>query len=362
MFVYRRLVPRLAALTVLLLGVAGGVVRSGPAAAHDHPLPLGARVLSIDVSEAEAGGYDAAFQLAREAGMEEDGLVFHWNELEPAPGVYDDTYPDIANLYFPLMETPLNLALAPISTNQDVRPADLVGLAWDDPLLIERYLAWIDHVLSRMPEVELTAIIVGMEVDALLGTDPAAWRAYAGLVAAATERIEARLPQTRLAVEVLFDGLTDDRRPFIETINKQTDLIAVSYYPLEADFGVRPPEAVHDDMELVTELFPGRTIWFTQLGYPASGLLGSSEAMQAEFVRETILAWDHHADQVELICFVWLHDQSPEAVASFEEFYGLHDVRFAAFLGSLGLRTYPGDGEARPAWVVLQEEANARGW
>src|SRR5687768_5755154 len=49
--------------------------------------------------------------------------------------------------------------------------------------------------------------------------------------------------------------------------------------------------------------------------------------------RKAIPARDHRADQIGLTCFVWLHDQSPDALAGFEEFYGLHHERFAAFLG-----------------------------
>jgi hypothetical protein len=58
--------------------------------------------------------------------------------------------------------------------------------------------------------------------------------------------------------------------------------------------------------------------------------------------------------------FCWLHDISAETVAGFEGFYELSHPKFAAFLGSIGLRTH--DGKDKAAWPALKVEAAARGW
>ena len=58
--------------------------------------------------------------------------------------------------------------------------------------------------------------------------------------------------------------------------------------------------------------------------------------------------------------FQWLHDSSPEDVATWQKYYGLKDEGFASFLGTLGLLTY--DGKDKEAFVTLGEEVKKRGW
>ncbi len=123
---------------------------------------------------------------------------------------------------------------------------------------------------------------------------------------------------------------------------------------------VRDPSNVGADFDAVTALYRGKQLFFYQLGYPSSPVLGSSEEKQAQFIREVFKAWDAHASQIQMIDFTWLHDVPPESVKEFVEFYGLSDRNFQEFLATLGLRTY--DGKDKKAFIVLQEEARARGW
>jgi hypothetical protein len=137
-------------------------------------------------------------------------------------------------------------------------------------------------------------------------------------------------------------------------------MILVTYYPLEADFGVRPAEVVSGDLAALALRFPDRPIGVLEAGYPSSEELGSSQARQAEFVRQLFRAWDAHSEQVVLLNFTWLTDAPQAAVEAWLDYYGLRDRRFAAFLASLGLRG--ADGQPKPAFEVLAAEAHARGW
>lgn len=56
----------------------------------------------------------------------------------------------------------------------------------------------------------------------------------------------------------------------------------------------------------------------------------------------------------------WLHDVSAETLQTFEQFYGISDPNFLAFLGTLGVR--PRQGVDKPAFTAIQEEAKRRGW
>src|SRR3712207_8822399 len=60
---------------------------------------------------------------------------------------FDSPYPAVADAYYPAAGVPLHLMLRPIDTVARRVPADLKGLAWDDPKLAERFCAFADHVL-----------------------------------------------------------------------------------------------------------------------------------------------------------------------------------------------------------------------
>lgn len=123
---------------------------------------------------------------------------------------------------------------------------------------------------------------------------------------------------------------------------------------------MRAPDTVHEDFAALVELYGEKPIHMFQLGYASSELLNSSEEVQAQFIREVFAVWDAYTGQIIFIKFTWMPDISPEAVAFNEDYYGFASETFAAFLGTLGLRTYT--GEDKLAWIALGEEAQARGW
>lgn len=318
------------------------------------------RILSIDVNAAADGDYEAAFNLARDAGLRQIGLTFHWNDVETAPGVYNDENPSIANLFYPAYSTPLFLALAPISTNVDVRPTDLQGLSWDNPAVIDRFLALIDHLDGLMPDVELPAMLFGLEVDALLGEDAEQWNAYAALCRAATDRVRSLRPNTKIGVETLLSGRVDSPTRFA-VIDELTDLAAISYYPLSSEFLVHSEQEIAESFaEVLDVLPPDQPILINQLGCPSSAQNRSSDRRQAEFIDQAFDLWDDYSDRIALIRFTWLHDLSPQAVADFNTFYGTESDAFTAYLDSLGLRTY--DGQDKRAFSRLKANAESRGW
>jgi len=104
---FLRYVALAAALGLLSLG-AGGVLLDQSAqvpAGDSRPesvVPKGDRLLAIDITEAEEGGFDEAFQQALGAGMEVAGLPLQWDELESAPGQFANPLLEIADLFYPL--------------------------------------------------------------------------------------------------------------------------------------------------------------------------------------------------------------------------------------------------------------------
>jgi len=69
----------------------------------------------------------------------------------------------IANAYYPASDTSLAVTLAPIDTNQLRVPADLAGLAFDDPRMIERFNRALEQALSRVPDTQVSVLAIGNE-------------------------------------------------------------------------------------------------------------------------------------------------------------------------------------------------------
>lgn len=353
-----------ARLSVVLSGVLVWlvVVAGGAAAQSPEPVPKGDRALSITVTTPENGAYEPAFAIARDAGMDEIELTFRWDELETAPGAYVGDGLAAVNQFYPARGMPVSLVVAPVSSVEKSVPADLAEAPFDDPVFIERYQRLLDFVFGALPDVEIPTLVIGLEVESYLLADAARWEQYERFYAAAAEYARTLRPGLRIGVEGLHTNILGGAMGFFDALNAHSDFVAVSYFPLDEEGLGRPLDGIAAEFDALTAHYAGQTIRFTQLCYPSSAVNGSSEATQAQFVRAVFAAWDGHAEQIERIEFTWLHDLSPEGVAAYAELFQHQNERFAAFLGSVGLRTYPGAGEDKPALDVLREEAAARGW
>lgn len=328
--------------------------------------PKGGRILAMDISMAEDGDYEKAFTLAKRIGIQSVTLSFDWKDIEPQPGRFRDPDSNLAaaNAYYPAKRTMVALDIRPIHTNRLAVPPDLEKTRFDDPSMARRFNAMMDFVLSRIPDVQLAVLYIGSEVDIYLGSDEAEWRQYDSFYQATRSHLKTRRPDLKVGVETTFAALTrNPTRAFLQNLNQRSDVIGVSYYHLNEKTGaVADPKEMHAVFGEITTAYPQKPIYFHQLGCPTSPALGSSEAAQREFIRETFKAWDAHLSQVKFIAFVWLTDRSPDALDSFKKYYGLSDKVFVEFLRTLGFRTYPGSGADKEAFRALQAEAAARGW
>lgn len=339
---------------VLILLCCSGSVQPALAATEDG------RSLGMVVTYPEHGDYESALQMAIDAGVTRVPITFFWSSLEPEPQVYDDRSLAIAALYFPAMGIPIDVAIAPISGNRLVMPKDLAGRPFDDPEVITRYLQLLDHVLSVLSDTKVGVLLLGVEVDTLLGSDASAWASYATFVSKAADFVHSVRPDIEVAVQSsTYSRLTDpaDWQP----IDEVCDIIATSYYPLDG-LMVRDPEVITGDFDTLTSLYPERVIRIMEAGFPSSHTNGSSPDLQAAFIRALFAAWDEHANQILSITLALEHDYSPRAVDQMQHFTGDKRGRYAAFLGSIGLRQWDDGGAPKPAWDALLQETESRGW
>lgn len=321
----------------------------------------GERLLGIAISDRSDGDFEAAYKEAVDAGLQVISLPLAWDDLETSPGVYAPS-PDflaIAASFYPSRGSRLILEINPIDTNNERVPDYLDGRAWNDPELVQAFEDLLDWTLPRAAGIDLVALSIGNEIDATLASETA-WKQYTDFFARVASYARRLRPGVPLATKVSKDGHIGPFAAQAAAINEYTDVVLTTYYPLAGDFRVQRPETVHGVFDDITSRYPGRTVFFSEIGSPSTSRCGSSEALQADFVREAFEAWDEHADQIGLLEWVWMHDISGEILDFYETYYGLSNSCFLDFLATLGLKH--SDGGDKPAWRALVEEAGRRGW
>lgn len=333
-----------------------------------EPLPKGQRLLGIDLSNSANATYDHALLLAKEAGMEFTTLSLAWDAVESAntvhpggntPGAYSSADWGFANDYYPAYQVQLAVNFNPLDTNQNRVPDDLKTLAFNDPNVISRYQQAAEFVLGQLSHVTLVSFTVGNEIDIALATG-AEWSQYTQFVQAVSTSLQSRHPGLPVGVKATFYGHTQTHTAQLQSINQFTDLVMVTYYPMNPDFTVRDPQAVANDFSSLVALYPAKPIYVMEAGYQSATTCASSEALQAAFVSCLFAAWDQHADRIPAVNYLWLHDRPETQIEEFSGYYGSWDPRFREYLRTLGMRRH--DGTDKPAFAQFKNQAASRGW
>jgi len=142
------------------------------------------------------------------------------------------------------------------------------------------------------------------------------------------------------------------------------DNAALTYYPLNADFTMRPVSTVATDFTLMVNAIPGKNILLQECGYPSSLVNNSSEAQQADFVTAVFEAWDNNINRIRLIDLSWQYDVSSSTVDQWVIDFGmtgnLNETAFRGYLGTIGLNNF--DSTEKAAMQRLGDELQVRKW
>jgi hypothetical protein len=268
---------------------------------------------------------------------------------------------DIANYYYPLHNMPVDLTITPIHTNNLEVPSDLTTVAFNSPIMINRFKALLDSIKAHTPNLVLSSLVIGSEHDVYMGTNATLWSQYTTFYDSVSVYAKTLWPGLKVATELTFTGITT-LNTFAQTLNTNSDYIGVSYYPLNNDFTVKSVSTIPTDFATLVGLYPSKPICFYQYGYPSSTTCNSSEALQAQFITQTFSTWDNYSSNVKLIDFTWLHDLDTAAVNFYGTYYGITDTVFLEYLHTLGLRNWSGSGTDKAAFEELQCQAKQRGY
>ncbi len=320
--------------------------------------------ISVDVStqpQSTSFNYDSCFAIGKKLGMTQTGLFQVWTSVETSPLTYNFTIFDIANSYYPAQNMAIDLTLAPIATNVLEVPSDLTTTAFSSTVMINRFKRLLDSVKVHIPNVTLSSLVIGSEHDVYLSSNTTKWNEYTIFYNAVSAYAKTIWPGLKIATELTFDGMVN-QNSFAQTLNSSSDYIGVSYYPLNANFTVKPISTISIDFATLVGLYPSKPLCFYQYGYPSSTTCNSSDLQQAQFITQTFSTWDFYAGQIKLIDFTWLHDLSPASVSYYSTYYGISDPVFLEYLRTLGLRTWGLTGTDKLALHELQCQAKQRGY
>ena len=365
------IIKNLIVILLLLLITACGSSSSGNSDSPGSPPAQGTRVLGMDIKPDPRVdpkiGYSTAYDQAVAMGVREVSVSLDWALLEPTEGNYDNTWPATIESYYPSQTGDLTLVLRPLDTIGPSLPSDLVGKAFNDPLVITAFDNFLTNLHGQLTTLNATGklkwIHVGNEIDASLGSDVTKWAQWQAFFVAAKNKIETLWGAGIVVSSIVeFSALEDvNIRAQYLSFLPQLDSAALTYYPLNADFTMRPPATVATDFDLMTSAITTKPILLQENGYPSSMVNNSSETLQADFISAVFKAWDKHMDRISLIDFTWQYDVDEATVDQWVMDFGLSgNNEFKYYLWTLGLSNY--DGTEKLALQRLRDELQARGW
>ncbi len=357
-------------LITLLSGCSGGGGDNGTGHAMPQPPAQGTRILGLDIKEVPSVTYSVAYDQAMALGVREVSVSLDWSLLEPSVGSYDNTLSATIDTFYPMQTGDLTLVLRPLDTPGPSVPTELAGLAYDDPAVIEAFENFLANLHAQLPTLnasgKLRWIHVGNEIDSYLGNDATRWAQWQRFFQAAKAKINSLWgSNVEVSSIIQFSTLSEtNKRALYLNLLPELDSAALTYYPLDFDFTMRPVSTVATDFALMVNNIPGKAILLQECGYPSSPVNNSSETLQADFISAVFEAWDTHIDRIRLIDFTWQYDASSATVDQWVIDYAMsgnpYEAAFRAYLGTLGLANY--DSTEKDALQRLRDELQARKW
>lgn len=291
----------------------------------------------------------------RAAGLRFQYISVKWNELEPEKGKIDlkkidDAVNGLGGLGFDLAIT-----IQTLDTNNRTLPADLMDKAFDSPEMRSRWEKLLRAVVPRF-SAKVRWVMLGNEVDVYLAEHPAELDKYADFVDRGRQLVREIKPGLAVGVTCTFSGARG-RPDHFQRLNRKSDVVALTYYPLKPDFGVQPVSVVEGDVAKMVEMAGRKPLLIQEAGYPADPLLGSSEEKQAEFVDALFDAGNTHPGRIAAVNYFLLVDFNDQLLATFLKYYRLPSARFRAYLATIGLRT--ADGTPRKSYATFLRRLRA---
>jgi hypothetical protein len=331
----------------------------------------GNRVIAYDLLDAtETGDFEINYNIASQQ-LHTDfiQLLQPWNAFEnQTAGVYDGEamgWYKTLNAFAASTGTKLSLIITPIDIPGRFLPAYLEGKKFNDPLVIDGFNNLIDALFNDTDGVIDPTLVIALSVGNEI--DHYNWVANSDQIPEYKAFLQAIKPKVNsYGIPLHFTGtlygITESGNTWTD-MGQAVDKVSFTYYPLNSDFTVKSPDVVFTDLNSIATKFAGKDLFLQEIGYPSSTTLNSSQAKQAEFFCNFFNAWDTHKDQISHVSILRLNDASPAAAEETAVAYGIPgNAPFIEYIRTLGIRTWAGKGEEKPAFEVIKGEIERRDW
>ena len=367
---------------VALIGLTFAITFTGDVISDSSLQSCDSRLASIAVTPPSRGGpanfwenYEQALELAMSTGIDLPGeLAFYWSSFERRSLLGNISYQDENTIRLIEMlkhrNLPVVITISPFETLNSRIPSDLTKYPYDHEKTMGRLKRFIDWIYQQTEGVQAVSIVFGNEFDLHVAFESAAgnnrWSELDGMVEQTRQYVKSleRWKDIPFALEATYAGLTDvSTRLELQKLNRHSDIIGVSYYPL-AENSVQDPSILDQHFKDLVALYPDKLIDFYQYGYPSSEVIDGSLEKQRQFIESSFRLWDQYCQQIRMITFTWLYDigqvhienESASVLGELKP-----DQAFLAFLGSLGLHGQS-LGERKPAFTELEKQLKLRQW
>ncbi len=296
-------------------------------------------------------------------------LLQPWNAFENQhSGVYNGDaigLYEILNGFAASTGAKLSLIITPIDIPGRFVPAYLEGKKFNDPNVIESFNNLIDALFNAQNGVvdpsRVIALSVGNEIDHYN------WAGNNDQISEFKAFLQAIKPKVNsYGIPLHFTGtlygMTESGNTWTD-MGQTVDKVSFTYYPINSDFTVKAPNVVFTDLNSIATKFSGKDLFMQEIGYPSSAILNSSQAKQAEFFCNFFNAWDSHKDQIKHVSILRLNDVSEASAQATAVAYGIPGNKpFIEYIRTLGIRTWNGIGDDKPAFDVIKKELERRDW
>lgn len=353
----------------------------------------GNRTIGLDIlNSTEEGtrngnGFIDDIHLIKELGAELFSLHVPWTLFEQSEGVYNDPFISIFIDVCVEYDIKISFTIRPVDISGKTVPDDLTDKRFNNEEMIARFNSLITYLLTRTGNYHtdvqfyqvLESIQIGNEIDGYTPvisesgqnrTDLNYWSDYAIFLQESVNHIHSIDSSLTTGFTITYQGYhTENYNTFLKW-SEITDVVCITYYPLDRNFDVLSPEHPLEELDLMVAAFPGKRIFLEEVGYQTSSRNNSSESKQALFFRNFFTAWDRHASVIEIVNINRLNDIPEKGYTVNNEYiggandmaapYGIGSKNFTEYLRTLGLRTFEGDN--KEALNILSQELEERGW
>lgn len=359
----RRRVPWIVLAIAMLAGceptAAPTVRRAEAAATRPVNVPPGAFKLSIvPMAARNVADWDehvSAYAKARDLGCRVAHSYTLWGDVELDKGKYDwksPEYPFILARHHG-MEASMELLIINVM-DLGRMPKDLQGKGLADPVLQQRWLAFLDAFGRRFKD-DVKYLWLGNETDTYFHKHRAELDVWVDLLRRSVETLHRAAPGVKVGTVLTYHGaLATKLTGMIDRVGPITDVVAVTYYPEMMPDGYKP-DRVSQQFDDMIATYGKYRLALVETAVAVGGRYGGSEEAQVAYCRQFFQALRRHKDKLEFAGWFNVHDFSPTYARALIGGWGVKSERFAEWIGTMALADF--QGRARPVYATWAEEA-----